>query len=308
MSTKKSEGGVEMVELALILPILILICFGVVDLLRISHFEAMLKRAAYDIAVKARTAPNLDYDLRRFTMNNGEYYDFRESRGRAIEAGLASAKTSFTQPGVASDAQLIAVTQVDDSLGNYDGSPPPPFTSAAAILRPGEQATFTYTDSSGEVINEVVKHPLLPPHPDGKVPPQEMETLLTLSPIHVEVRALVHPLLYFALGDRIVRASTTTYQQMGIRRTIMRDSSGNDIAPSTATRKGKGSDEVWLTSPEPEEPVVTCTAAPLSWSARWAFAFGQSTVFGEPWVVNTKEPGTGVCPIVSIADVGAFGL
>lgn len=68
---RRNERGVEMVELALILPVLVLICFGVVDLLRISYFESMLQRAAADIAVQARSAPNLDFDLRDFNSNSG---------------------------------------------------------------------------------------------------------------------------------------------------------------------------------------------------------------------------------------------
>jgi Flp pilus assembly protein TadG len=302
---RRSERGVEVVEMALILPVLILICFGVVDLLRLSYFESMLERTTSDIAVHARHAPNLDYDLREFTTNSGEYNDFLEGRKRAIDSGLSTSSTAFTQPGVPSDAQLIGVTQVDDSLGNYT-VPPPPFVGSAAILRPGEQATFSYTDSSGNSVTEVVKHPLIPPDAAGRVPPQKMDALLNLSPIHVEMRAIVRPLLFFVLGDRIVRGSSTTYREKGIRRTIMVDSAGNDMAPATATRRTE-TPETWLTSPEPVEPPVTCVPGG-SWTARWASAFANSATFGQAYVVNTKDPGPGMCPNDSVSALGGPGL
>lgn len=129
-----------------------------------------------------------------------------------------STKRSFTDPGVPSDAQLIATSQVDNSLANYVGTPPAPFTSAAVILRPGEEATFNYTDDYGNPINDLVKHPLIPsdggPGVPGRVaPPQRMEAMLDRAPIHVEVRAQIHPLLWAILGTRVVRGVATTYRE-----------------------------------------------------------------------------------------------
>jgi hypothetical protein len=259
LGKRQNERGVEMVELALIMPVLILMCFGVVDLLRISYFESMLQRAAADIAIAARSAPNLDYDLKDFaTTNSGEFSDFQVARARAIEAGRIAMSQSFTDPAVPSDARLIATSQVDNSLNDYVGAAPPPFLSSAVILRPGEEARFNYVDDNGVAKSDLVKHPLIPsdggPSVPGRVPPQRMEKLLDLAPIHVEVRAQVQPLLGVILGTRVLRGVATTYREKGIRRVVMVDNAGVDMAGVAAPRRVP-TGEVWLTSPEPLEPV-----------------------------------------------------
>jgi Flp pilus assembly protein TadG len=265
---------VEVIEVALIIPVLILICFGVVDLLRISYFESMLQRAASDIAVNARSAPNLDYELRDFDLNSGEYYDFVEARNRAVAAGLSIADSAFSAPGTPSDAQLVATQQVDTSLGNYTLTASlTPSDSRAVILRPGEQATFSYVDDSGTTVPEVVTHPVIKPDINGNLPPQRMNAMLELAPIHVEVRAVVRPLLYFALGTRVVRGVATTYREKGIRRVVMRDSAGVDVAPLTASRR-TGGPEVWLNSAEPLEP----PPAPVY---DWGKAMNDARAIGE---------------------------
>ena len=268
---KCPERGVEMVEVALILPVLMLICFGVVDLLRISYCESLLQRVATDIAVKARTAPNLDYDLRDFNSSSGEFSDFTVARAKAINDGLQSAKQSFSDPGVQSDAQLIATSQLDNSLNNYAGTPPAPVISSAVILRPGEEATFNYIDDYGTPVTDVVRHPIIPADASGKVPPQRMDALLDLAPIHVEVRAEVQPILWAILGTRIVRGTATTYREKGIRRMIMVDNAGVDLAGPTATRK-TGTGENWLVSPEPIQPLASI----YNWS--WAFTYTATRV------------------------------
>jgi Flp pilus assembly protein TadG len=271
---RHNERGVEVIEVALIIPVLILICFGVVDLLRISYFESMLQRAASDIAVNARSAPNLDYELRDFDLNSGEYYDFVEARNRAVAAGLSIADSAFSAPGTPSDAQLVATQQVDTSLGNYTLTASlTPSDSRAVILRPGEQATFSYVDDSGTTVPEVVTHPVIKPDINGNLPPQRMNAMLELAPIHVEVRAVVRPLLYFALGTRVVRGVATTYREKGIRRVVMRDSAGVDVAPLTASRR-TGGPEVWLNSAEPLEP-------PPAPEYDWITAFNDARNAGE---------------------------
>lgn len=271
--TETSERGVTVVEVALILPTLILMCFGVVDLLRIAHYESMLQRAAADIAVAARTTPDLDYDLRDYTINSGEYYDFAAARKLAIKDGMKFALNSFSSFETPSDAQLLKVKQTDDALGNYTADPNSliSYEEPVAILRPGESAEFSYVDDNGNAVTEVVKHPTLPPLDTGKLPPQTEPVLLDLAPIHIELRARVKPILWMIFGTRTVRGAATTYREKGIRRTPMVDENGNDVAPLTATRKGIGGPEVFTTFPEPQD-------APDSPAYGWKEAFRQSTI------------------------------
>lgn len=312
----RKEGGVEIVELALIMPVLILICFGVIDLLRISYFESMLQRAAADIAVAARSAPNLDFDLRDFeNTNRGEFNDFRVARERALNARLANIAPSFTEPAVPSAARLIATSQRDNALNNYNGAAPDPYLSSAIILRPGEEATFSYTDDRGDTKIDLVKHPLIPsdggPSTPGRVPPQRMEKLLDLAPLHVEIRAQVKPLLWAILGTRIVKGVATTYREKGIRRVVMVDNAGVDMAGPTATRRGTGPNESWLTSPEPVEMVATCAPRfgppPYTagqWRLAWVLALARSTMFEEAVVLQTKSP-LALCPPTRISLLGS---
>ena len=283
-----------MVELALIMPALIFGCLGVVDLLRISYFESMLQRAAADIAVQARTAPNLDFDLRDFTTLSGEFNDFKVARERAMDSGLNAATNTFSDAAIPSDAQLIVASHADDSLENYVGVRPAAFVKAAAILRPGEEVTFNWTNDYGTPVSELIKHPVIPSDGalgvPGRVAPQRMETMLDLAPIHVEVRAKIRPLLWAILGTRVVRGVATTYREKGIRRVVMVDGAGVDMAGSTATRRS-GLTEVWLTSNEPLEPPLACTVTMLAWP----------NAFSQGWIVNTLRVG-GNCPGKDLGD------
>ena len=305
-----NQLGVTMVEMALILPAILIMCFGVVDLLRISYFESMLQRAAADIAIAARTSPNLDYDLRDLTQSSGEYYDYKDGRANALISGLQFAMNSFTDAGIPSDAELIQATQVDDALGNYTSpmSPATQLVSTVAILRPGEQATFSYVDQYGNTIVDILKHPIIPSDINGKLPAQRMENLLGLAPIHVELRARVKPLLW-VLGTRTVKGVATTYREEGIRRVIAYDASGNEIAPTTATRKNNRTPEIWgLPVPEPVDPTVVCGPAPgpgtlmARWARHWKSAFQQNTIYNTPWIVDTTS-NLLTCPLVPLSQM-----
>jgi hypothetical protein len=276
-----------MTELALIIPVLILVCLGVVDLLRFSHYKAILQRAASDIAVAARSMPNLDYDLREYNNESGEFYDFRAARDAALANGMAVARSSFTDFGTSSDAELFQVTQPDDALGNYtiDYNIHPPFQTGAAILRPGESATFSYRDDDGTLITDEIAHPTIPPVAGGQLPPQRTPALLERAPIHVEIRARIKPILASLIGTGTIRGVATTYRENGIRRVVMRNANGIDVAPLTATRRGRGSDPVFQTA---SEPVV-----PVSATIIWPMAFANSLIrrvvhCGKVWGVDPE--------------------
>lgn len=262
------ERGVSMLEMAMFIPMLVLLCFGVVDLLRFMYLETLLNRAAADIAITAKTIPNLDYDLRELTINNLEYYDFYQARNLALQPGITFALNSFTQPGTPSGAELLASSQIDDALGNYTTPTASltPVSSSALILRPGEQGTFVYTPTGGSSVTNTILHPLLQPDFVGHLPPARMDNLMEMVPIHVEIRAKVRPLLMPLLGEKILRGIATTYRERGLRRVAMAAPAGVPI-PAAGTRRSS-SDEQWTQAPEPMEPV-----SPV---LNWFLAFQRS--------------------------------
>jgi hypothetical protein len=282
-----------MVELALVLPTVVFLCFGVIDLLRFLYLESALTRAAADVAVVVQTIPNLDYDLRELTPNDAEYYDFYEARRLAVERGVRFASKFFAPPGVVSDAVLLQSVQRDDALSGYSLPVPPELVSSVLVLRPGERGEFRWDDDYGTTVVEEVVHPITAPLGDGTLPPQRMPNMLDLSPVQVELRAKLRPIVSFILPRITVRGTATVYREKGIRRTALIPPPGEELPGSaTATRRTR-EPELFGAAPVPVEEVVGCVATAWDWKSAF-----QAIKGNEPFVRNTTQVG-GVCPLNS---------
>jgi hypothetical protein len=115
--------------------------------------------------------------------------------------------------------------------------------------------------------------------------------MLDLSPVQVELRAKLRPIVSFILPRITVRGTATVYREKGIRRTALIPPPGEELPGSaTATRRTR-EPEQFAAAPVPVEEVVGCEANALG----WLDAFTQSQGH-DPGVRNTTQV-EGVCPL-----------
>jgi hypothetical protein len=275
-----------MLEFALVLPLLMLLVVGLMDLGRFFAVRTLLDTGAARGLNEAQKVPNFDTDTRNLSPTSVEYRRFVIARDMAAKAAEAlPLSTLLTDPSTPSDSELSKVTTTDNGLALGPGGSPPSVVSGAAVLRPGECADI---DGFGRTCNrDWLNIPDSDPGPALNVP---LGTLLENHPVKVLLRAKLAPFLPF-LGPIQIEGSA-----MGFREQLPPGSFKARIDPDIyygSSQAAPSSTEV----PESDVPAPTPTATyscPIDWAkCIKKYAFLIPKIPYQPG--NTLDPADGKC-------------
>jgi len=220
MRVDRKERGVTMIEMAMLIGIVFVFTLNMVDIARFLMLEAILNKGAEDGLNVATKISNFDYDIRQLSVSDSRYYDFYEARRRVLDSATRlPLNTFFTQPGTASDAELIGYEHRDTEVQGAVAGSEPTLVRAAAVIRPGE-VVFESTDPS-----KVITNMRRGPDPGNVLPavPWRMMNGLQNNPIQIELRAKVRPFCPASLcpwfgGERILVGRAFGYRENAIPR------------------------------------------------------------------------------------------
>jgi hypothetical protein len=193
----KTDRGVTMVEFALVLPLLMLLLIGIIDVSRYFAYQAILNKGAENGLNLALKVPNLDVDLALYQPTDLDYQRYQQARGLVIQSAVdVPMRTFFSDSSTDSIAKLVNYSYIDPGASTSELD--------AGLIFPG-QALAT---SDGAT----VAHKTFPNPPTA----QTKEDLLKQHPIMVELRAEVRPLTPF------MQPITLRARAMGYREEIPR--------------------------------------------------------------------------------------
>ena len=227
----KTDRGVTMLEFALVLPLLLVLIIGIIDVARYFAYQAILNKGAESGLNFALKVPNLDVDLKEYNHGDVDYQRYEQARDlvarKAVDIPL---RTFFSDSATPSIAQLEDFEYTDVDAGGTEKT----LSEEVALIFPGE----TLTASDGTAIT----HKTLPTPPIA----QTKEDLLKIHPVIVELRAQIQPLTPF------MSPITLQARAMGFREEIPR-------GPLTG-EFGETSDPVVA---NPPTPTPTPTPVPI---------------------------------------------
>lgn len=190
--SKYNQKGVTAIEMAFVIPILMMLVFGAIDLARYYMAISILNEAASRALSVARTTANIDSDFRGKSSTSREYYRYVFARNRAIIAASNVALSNIIERPEYTNSmlRLTYLKQVDLGLKLGANESAPTTNQVAAILRPGD--CVQYEDGTNYCNDRTLG--------TTTVPDRSPEFLMSSHPIEVVMRAEVKPFLPFFKG------------------------------------------------------------------------------------------------------------
>jgi Flp pilus assembly protein TadG len=283
-----SAAGAMMLQLAVVLPIFLLLVLGVMDLARYMTIQALLTRASQAALGVATKITDFDKRYDKLTPSDPEYQAFVKARNAAMAVAENTAlNTMLSDCNTPSSARLLCANALDvfQSIDPLSGSPySVSHTSDVAVLRPGEAVKFVDSHSS----ESVVDHPTVKPGASVLSPRKLMES----EPIVVEMRAEVDMFL------PLFGPMTVTARAAGYRERIPDVGIGNPAAPNGGGQ-GSGGPGTTGTPNYPKEPDEQSFVCDLK--ASWEKCIGKSKEpgsTGPQCVVNVLDAIDGLCKCI----------
>lgn len=215
---RRSELGVALPEMAIILFVLVLMVLGSIDISRYYWLKRQLDHAAFRGLVAATTDPGFFVDLHGASPGDDEYRVYEQSYVK-IATAAAVGSDIFMVIGPPGSGRVAELLEYEHPL--FDFSSHPNWVKSFAVLRPYECMHKTVgTNPTGctEADPECLRHPAYEnrigyPCLD-KV--QGVERYMREEPIYVEVRAELEvftPVVTMFYGPTIITGSALGFRE-----------------------------------------------------------------------------------------------